>query len=229
LEGKRGEPRIRPPYPASFGYHGKPTVVNNVETLAYIPGIIRNGAEWYLSCGNPSTPGTKLYTIVGHIVNPGLFEAGYGLTLRQIIEDFGGGMYSDSKFGFAVAGGAAGTIISEEYLDVPIDYSASANGISLGSGAFLICDETVSPLVMLRELMCFFEFESCGKCTPCRVGVPQVRLILERFIAGKETIGGKDSLLRLAWLLRDTSFCGLGQSVAMPVQSTVENFAALFE
>jgi NADH:ubiquinone oxidoreductase subunit F (NADH-binding)/NADH:ubiquinone oxidoreductase subunit E len=228
LEGKRGEPRVRPPYPASYGYHGMPTVVNNVETLASIPGIVLNGVDWYLSRGDPSTPGTKLYTIVGHIERPGLFEAGYGMTLRQMIEEFGGGMSPNSKFSFAVTGGAAGTIVSDQYLDIPIDYSSTANGISLGSGAFLICDETVSPLVMLRELMYFFEVESCGKCTPCRIGTPQARIILERMIAGKKSNGGRASLLNLASLLRETSFCGLGQSVAMPIQSTLKNFEHLF-
>lgn len=228
LEGKRGEPRVRPPYPASYGYHGMPTVVNNVETLAYIPGIIMYGADWYLSSGDRATPGTKLYTLVGHIERPGLFEAGYGMTLRQIIEEFGGGMTPNSKFNFAVTGGAAGTIVSDQYLDIPIDYSSTANGISLGSGAFLICDETVSPLVMLRELMYFFEVESCGKCTPCRIGTMQARDILERMITGKKSFGDRVSLLNLASLLRETSFCGLGQSVAMPIQSTLRNFEQLF-
>lgn len=228
LEGKRGEPRIRPPYPAIYGYHGKPTVVNNVETLAYVPEIVRHGAEWYCSLGDSSTPGTKLYSVVGHINNPCLFEAPYGLTLRQVIEEFGGGMSPGCEFHFAVTGGAAGTIISNDYLDTPIDYSSTVAGVSLGSGAFLVCDKTVSPLMMLRELMFFFEIESCGKCTPCRIGTRNARIAIDRMIAGKNLKGDGKELLNIANLLKNASFCGLGQSAAMPIQSFAENFSQFF-
>jgi NADH:ubiquinone oxidoreductase subunit F (NADH-binding)/NADH:ubiquinone oxidoreductase subunit E len=228
LEGKRGEPRIRPPYPANFGYHGKPTVVNNVETLVYVPDIVQHGGNWYLTIGNPKTPGTKLYTLVGNINRPGLFEAPYGITLRKVIEEFGDGMSPGCEFHFALTGGAAGTIVSNDYLDIPIDYSSSVDGVSLGSGAILICDQTVSPLVMLRELMFFFEVESCGKCTPCRIGTRYARITLDRMIAGKKSKGDKEALLNLAAQLQDTSFCGLGQSAAIPIQSAVRNFEQFF-
>lgn len=228
LEGKRGEPRIRPPFPVTFGYRGQPTVLNNVETFASIPRIALHGAEWYKSAGAPAdsgvTPGTKLYTLLGHVNRPGLFEAPYGLTLRQVIEEFGGGMQAGSEFHFALTGGAAGTIVPPDLLDVPVDYASAAQGISLGAGAFLICDQTVSPFVLLRELMFFFEVESCGKCTPCRVGTRQARQRLDRLIAGKGTKGEVEQLSELADLLQNASFCGLGQAAAIPIKSTLKHF-----
>jgi NADH:ubiquinone oxidoreductase subunit F (NADH-binding) len=228
LEGRRGEPRIRPPFPAAAGYHGQPTVVNNVETFATIPGIIANGPEWYRKIGPPETPGTKLYTILGHVNRPGLFEAPYGLTLRQIIEVFGGGMQPGSEFHFALTGGAAGTIVPAGLLDTPIDYTSTTRGISLGAGAFLICDQTVSPVVLLREVMFFFEAESCGKCTPCRLGTQQARQTLDRIIAGKGTSQDRRRLAELADLMQNASFCGLGQSTAIPIKSTMKQFEQYF-
>lgn len=228
LEGKRGEPRIRPPFPVTYGYHGRPTVLNNVETFASIPRIVYHGADWYRSVGLPgesgATPGTKLYTLLGHINRPGLFEAPYGLTLRKIIEDFGGGMSPGSEFNFALTGGAAGTIVPPDLLDVPVDYASTAQGISLGAGAFLICDQTVSPFVLLRELMFFFEAESCGKCTPCRVGTRQARQRLDRLIAGKAAPDELERLSELAEILQSASFCGLGQGAAIPIRSTLKHF-----
>ncbi len=228
LEGNRGEPRIRPPYPASYGYHGKPTVVNNVESFAYVPEIITHGGNWYRSIGDPEIPGTKLYTIVGDVNRPGLFEAPFGLNLREVIEKFGEGMSPGSDFHFALTGGAAGTIVSSEYLDIPIGNTSNGEGVSLGSGAMLICDQSVIPLDILREVMFFFEVESCGKCTPCRIGTRKARLILDRMTAGNKTINDREDLLNLATLLKETSFCGLGQSVAMPIRSAVRNFENLF-
>jgi NADH:ubiquinone oxidoreductase subunit F (NADH-binding)/NADH:ubiquinone oxidoreductase subunit E len=228
LEGKRGEPRIRPPFPATFGYHGCPTVVNNIETFASHSAIVLNGSEWYLSTGSKETPGTKLYTILGHVRRPGLFEAPYGLTLREIIEEFGGGMSPDSIFHFALTGGAAGTIVPPALLDHPIDYGSAAKGVSLGAGAFLICDQTVSPLFLLREVMHFFEMESCGKCTPCRTGTHESRQILDRIIANKSGPGAFDSLAEIAQILQAASFCGLGQSAAIPIQTALKHFPKAF-
>jgi NADH:ubiquinone oxidoreductase subunit F (NADH-binding) len=229
LEGKRGEPRIRPPFPATYGYHGHPTVVNNVETFATIPDIILHGASWYRSVGTSACPGTKLFIILGHVNRPTLFEAPYGISLRQAIEEFGGGMQPGSKFNFALTGGAAGTLVPSSLLDVPIDYTSTSKGVSLGAGAFLICDQTVSPLVLLRELLFFFEKESCGKCTPCRVGTHQSRQILDRMIARKPITGDLETLQNLADLLQNTSFCGLGQSVAIPMKSAFTHFAEHFK
>jgi NADH:ubiquinone oxidoreductase subunit F (NADH-binding) len=228
LQGQRGEPRLRPPYPTTSGYWSLPTVVNNVETFATIPAIVARGATWYRTLGTPTTPGTKLYTVLGHVNRPGLFEARYGLTLRQIIEQFGNGMLSGSTFHFALAGGAAGTLVPAALLDVPIDYTSAARGVMLGAGAFLICDQSVSPVAMVRELMHFFAAESCGKCTPCRIGTLQARQILDCMVAGAEQHGGAETLRALAEVLEQASFCGLGQSAAWPITSALRHFGAAF-
>jgi NADH:ubiquinone oxidoreductase subunit F (NADH-binding) len=229
LEGRRGEPRIRPPYPTTHGYAGQPTVVNNVETLSAVPAIVLNGAAWYRSLSRAATPGTKLYTLLGHVNRPGLFEAPFGPTLRDLIEDFGGGMRPGATFNFALTGGAAGTIVPPSLLDVPMDYASVARGVSLGAGACLVCDQTVSPVAMLRELMHFFEAESCGKCTPCRVGTRQAREVLDRLAVGEGRAGDVTRLAQLAALLQDASFCGLGQSAAVPLKSALAHFADAFE
>ncbi|RJP52107.1 MAG: NADH-quinone oxidoreductase subunit NuoF [Anaerolineaceae bacterium] len=229
LEGKRGEPRLRPPYPPQFGFRGQPTAVNNVETFCAVPHILKNGAEWWKSLSNYTTPGTKMYMVLGHVKKPGLFEAPFGLTLRQVIEEFGGGMVKGSKFKFALCGGAAGTISGKSILDVPIDYSSAQKGVSLGAGAFLICDQSVSAVAMLRELLHFFAAESCGKCTPCRVGTWRALEILDRMTAGKGQKGDVDELKTLADLMQVSSFCGLGQSVAIPMKSALALFGEEFE
>jgi NADH:ubiquinone oxidoreductase subunit F (NADH-binding)/NADH:ubiquinone oxidoreductase subunit E len=228
LEGKRGEPRNRPPYPPSHGYLGKPTLVNNVESYAAVPSILCNGAQWYRNLSNATTPGTKIYMILGHINQPGLFEAPFGLTLRQAIDNFGGGMRTGSSFQFALTGGAAGTIVPPSLLDIPIDYGSAGKGVSLGAGAFLICDQTVSPVAFLRELLRFFAYESCGKCTPCRVGTHQAHAILTRLAAGQGQPGDVSELHALAENLKDASFCGLGQSVHTPMNSALTHYAQDF-
>ena len=224
LEGKRGEPRIRPPYPPTSGYRNLPTLVNNVESFAAVPHILLHGADWYRSLSNNSAGGTKLYMLLGHVNRPGLFEAPFGLTLRQIIEDFGGGMRPGSKFHFALCGGAAGTIVDESLLDMPIDYTSAAKGISLGAGAFLVCDEQVSTVALLRELLHFFAVESCGKCTPCRVGTARSHELLIRLAEGNGRAGDVEELAQLAGVMQAASFCGLGQSVSIPVASALKNF-----
>lgn len=229
LEGKRGEPRTRPPYPPSYGYHGLPTLVNNVESYAAVAAIILNGAAWYRSLSAATIPGTKLYMLLGHIKQPGLFEAPFGLTLRQIISDYGGGMKDGSAFNFALTGGAAGTIVSEALLDIPIDYASGAKGISLGAGAFLICDQRVSVVAFLKELLHFFAQESCGKCTPCRVGTYRAHEILTRMAAGEGKPGDMDELNALAEVMFDASFCGLGQSVPIPMRSALTQFNQVFK
>jgi NADH:ubiquinone oxidoreductase subunit F (NADH-binding)/NADH:ubiquinone oxidoreductase subunit E len=228
LEGKRGEPRTRPPYPPTYGYHGLPTLVNNVESYAAVPAIIVNGASWYRSLSGAAIPGTKIYMLLGHVKRGGLFEAPFGLTLRQIIDDFGGGMRDGSQFNFALTGGAAGTIVGETLLDLPIDYASGARGVSLGAGAFLVCDQHVSPVAFLRELLHFFAMESCGKCTPCRVGTYRAHEILWRMAAGEGKPGDVDELIRLAEVMFDSSFCGLGQSVPTPIRSALSQFPHAF-
>jgi NADH:ubiquinone oxidoreductase subunit F (NADH-binding)/NADH:ubiquinone oxidoreductase subunit E len=229
LEGKRGEPRTRPPYPPTYGYHGLPTLVNNVESYATVPAIILNGAEWYRSLSAATIPGTKIYMLLGHINQPGLFEAPFGLTLRQIIEDYGGGMMAGSTFNFALTGGAAGTIVPAALMDIPIDYASATKGISLGAGAFLVCDQNVSPVAFLRELLHFFAAESCGKCTPCRVGTYRAYEILTRIAGGEGTHGDVDELYALAEGMFDSSFCGLGQSVPIPMRSALTQFNQVFK
>ena len=169
-----------------------------------------------------------MYMVLGHIKQPGLFEAPFGLTLRQIIEEFGGGMQPGSEFYFALTGGAAGTIVSEAMLDVPIDYASASKGISLGAGAFLICDKRVSPVAFLREILHFFRAESCGKCTPCRVGTFRAYEILKRMAAGEGMRGDVDELYALAEVMYDSSFCGLGQSVPIPLRSALNQFNDVF-
>lgn len=228
LEGKRGEPRLRPPYPPTYGFRGQPTAVNNVESFCAVPHIMKNGAEWWKTRSTYSAPGTKMYMVLGHVKNPGLFEAPFGLTLRQIINDFGGGMMKDSKFKFALCGGAAGTIVDESLLDIPIDFASSQKGISLGAGSFLICDQSVSPVAFLRELLHFFTVESCGKCTPCRVGTWRSLEILNRMVSGQGRQGDIEELKTLAALMQAASFCGLGQSVEIPMKSALTHFDAEF-
>jgi NADH:ubiquinone oxidoreductase subunit F (NADH-binding)/NADH:ubiquinone oxidoreductase subunit E len=225
LEGKRGEPRLRPPYPTTHGLHGRPTLVNNVETLAAVPAIVVHGAEWYRGLGQPGcTAGTKLYTLLGHVDRPGLFEAPYGLTLRQIIWEFGWGMRPGSRFHLALVGGAAGTIVPEASLDVPLDYASAGHGLPIGAGAILVCDQSVSAGSLLRELLHFFEAESCGKCTPCRVGTREARAILDRLAGGEGQPGDAEALRALAGLMQAASFCGLGQSAGMPILSALDAF-----
>ena len=228
LEGKRGEPRLRPPFPTTYGFRGKPTVVNNVETLASVPAIALNGADWYRALGSETATGTKLYQVTGHVKHPGLFEAPLGLTLRQVIDEFGGGMRNGSTFNFALTGGAAGTLVPPSLLDIPIHQKSWSQGVSLGAGAFMVCDQTVSPVAVLRELMHFFEVESCGKCTSCRIGTYEARVVLDRLVAGVGRADDVPLLEKLADVLKTASFCGLGQSTEIPMTSALTHFAAEF-
>jgi NADH:ubiquinone oxidoreductase subunit F (NADH-binding)/NADH:ubiquinone oxidoreductase subunit E len=228
LEGKRGEPRLRPPFPPSSGLHGCPTAVNNLESLAAVSHIINQGSAWWKSLTSYSVPGTKLYMVLGQVKKPGVFEAPFGLTLRQIIEDFGGGMLDGSSFQFALTGGAAGTIVGPALLDIPIDYGSGSQGISLGAGGFLVCDQTFTTAGLLRELLYFFMLESCGKCTPCRTGTWRAHEILNRMVAGSGQPGDVEELEALADNLLLASFCGLGQSVSIPIKSALANFADEF-
>jgi NADH-quinone oxidoreductase subunit F len=228
LEGKRGEPRLRPPFPASHGFRGCPTAVNNLESFAAVRHIINKGLGWWKSISSYPSPGTKIYMLSGKVRKPGLFEAPLGLTLRQIIDDFGGGMREGARFHFALAGGAAGTFVDQSLLDVPIDYGSIAKGISIGAGGFMICDQAVSPVRLLSEVMYFFAVESCGLCTPCRVGTWRAQEILDRMVAGEGRMGDVAQLRALADNLQITSFCGLGQSASVPINSALAHFADEF-
>ncbi|HSW10174.1 MAG TPA: NADH-quinone oxidoreductase subunit NuoF [Bacillota bacterium] len=225
LEGKRGEPRIKPPYPTEVGLFGRPTVINNVETLANIPSIVNRGAAWYRGIGTDACPGTKVFTLTGDIVNEGLIEVPMGITLREVIYDIGGGIPGGRRFKMAQTGGTSGGCLPESLLDVPMDFDRlAAAGSALGSGALLVMDDTHCIVDVTRVFSRFFLHESCGQCAPCREGTLQLHHILERFTTGR---GSRDDLRllgRLAKTLAGASLCPLGQSVPLSVLTTLKHF-----
>ena len=224
MEGKRGNPRLKPPFPAQVGYLGKPTNVNNVETLATVPAIVRNGATWFRSFGTEGTPGTKVYTIIGHVDRPGLVEVASGITLREIIADFSGGM-AGGEFKMAQLGGTAGDILGAEVLDVPLDYDSMQKvGHVLGSGAILIMNESVGVADLLHSCMRFFKHESCGNCNPCRNGIKVLCDITERLRHGCGYPGDIAIMEELCMTLKSAAFCPLGQSPAGPILSALRYF-----
>ncbi len=225
LEGRRGEPRLRPPYPTTGGLFGRPTVVNNVETLCHVPAIVRHGAAWYRQWGTEHSPGTKVFCVTGHVQQPGAFEAPLGITLRDAIDRFAGGMRSGSRFKMALTGGAAGTLVGHESLDVPLDFASMQRGVALGGGGMLVLDESVPVLDLLENVLQFFADESCGKCTPCREGIPVLQDLLVQL---RHRPGDGELLAALqkqAAFVGRTSLCGLGQSVSWPLNSAIANFA----
>lgn len=222
LEGKRGEPRFKPPYPTDAGLWGKPTIINNVETLANVPSIIQNGASWFRSFGTEKSPGTKVYTILGHIVNAGLIEVPMGVTLREIIYGYGGGMRS-GRFKIAQIGGTAGALLGEDALDVPMDFdSLRPLNATLGSGAILIMDDSTCIVDVLKSVLAFFKRESCGKCVPCRVGEEKLCNLINNIYGSEPEI--VDKMLEIATYMQQTSFCALGQSPIMPISSAIRYF-----
>lgn len=225
MEGKPGLPRMKPPFPATAGYLGLPTNVNNVETLANLPAILRHGADWFRTLGADKTPGTKVYTILGHIRHSGLIEVPSGITLREVIERYGNGMRPGSTFKMAHLGGTAGDILGEEMLDVPLDYDALANvGHVLGSGAILVMDTSVPVADLLYSSMKFFVHESCGRCTPCRLGCRQLLDITARLRERQAYPGDLELMEELCTSIGLSAFCPLGQSVANPLLSALRYF-----
>jgi NADP-reducing hydrogenase subunit HndC len=225
IEGKRGMPRARPPYPPTFGLFGKPTVVNNVETLANVPPIIRNGAEWYHQFGSPKSVGTKVYTILGNVNSTGLIEVPMGITLREVIEIYGKGMKNHGKLKLVQTGGSSGSIVPASVQDTPMDFESFRNaGASLGSGALLICDENTCVVDLAKVLLQFFRFECCGKCTPCRVGTSQSYDIVERISRGKGSIDDLDVLQKLGEHMSEVSNCGLGQTASTALRDVLKHF-----
>ncbi|MCX8058086.1 MAG: NADH-quinone oxidoreductase subunit NuoF [Spirochaetes bacterium] len=225
MEGKRGHPRNKPPFPGQKGFRNLPTVVNNVETLANVPNIILNGASWFKSFGTPKSPGTKVYTILGMVNHPGLIEVPMGTTLRNIINDFAGGMIEGKKFKAAQIGGSAGALISDKMLDTPLDYeSLGEYSAVLGSGAILILDESTEIPDFLRSVLKFFKHESCGKCSPCRIGTTYLfnagLKLYKRLITENEW----NKMLNTAKVMQLTSFCALGQSLILPLKSANDFF-----
>jgi NADH:ubiquinone oxidoreductase subunit F (NADH-binding)/(2Fe-2S) ferredoxin len=225
IEGKRGEPRIKPPYPPVEGLWGKPTVVNNVETLANIAPIILNGAEWFRGFGTEKCPGTKVYTLVGDINNKGLIEVHMGITLREIVYEIGGGIPGGREFKMAQTGGTSGGCIPAELMDVPMDYDSLAEvGTALGSGAMLIIDDSHDIVDVVKCFMKFFKHESCGKCTPCREGTDRLYEIMCRLSECEGTLCDIDNLKSLSRVMRVACLCGLGQAAPNPLVTTLKYF-----
>lgn len=230
IEGKRGEPRARPPYPTTHGLWGKPTLVNNVETLANIPPILRNGSSWYRSFGTISSPGTKVYTIMGHVNVTGLIEVPMGITLREVIAIYAKGMKYNAAFKLAQTGGSSGSIIPASLQDTPMDFdSFTKAGVSLGSGALLICNEDTCVVDLAKVLLNFFRKESCGKCNPCRIGNQRAYEILDGISEGTGSLKDLDDLQNLSENLYQLSNCGLGQTSGVPIRDTLKYFRAEVE
>jgi NADP-reducing hydrogenase subunit HndC len=225
IEGKRGEPRPRPPYPTTNGLWDKPTLVNNVETLANVAPILRNGANWFKSFGTPSSSGTKVYTILGNVSVTGLIEVPMGITLREVISIYANGMKDDAKFKLAQTGGSSGSIIPANLQDVPMDYDSFANaGVSMGSGALLICSDETCVVDLAKVLLNFFRFESCGKCNPCRIGNQRAYQILTNISEGLGTEKDLVNLQEISKWLYEMSNCGLGQTAGSPLKDIINHF-----
>ncbi|MDA3823516.1 MAG: NADH-quinone oxidoreductase subunit NuoF [Bacteroidales bacterium] len=225
MEGDRGEPTLKPPFPAESGYMGKPTNVNNVETLANVPAIILKGAEWFSKIGTEKSKGTKVFALAGKINNVGLIEVPMGTTLREVIFEIGGGIKDGKKFKAAQTGGPSGGCLTEKHLDTPIDYeNLVANGSMMGSGGMIVLDEDDCMVSIARFYLGFTVEESCGKCAPCRIGNKRLYEVLNRICEGKGELADLDRLRNLGEVIKDTSLCGLGQSSPNPVLSTLDNF-----
>lgn len=225
IEGRRGEPRPRPPFPAVVGLWGKPTIINNVETYANIPRIILNGAEWFASIGTEKSKGTKVFALGGKIHNTGLVEVPMGTTLREIVEEIGGGIPGGKKFKAAQTGGPSGGCIPAQHMDIPIDYdNLIAIGSMMGSGGLIVMDEDACMVDIAKFFLEFTVDESCGKCTPCRIGTKRLYEILDRITKGKGTMGDLDKLEHLCHHIKENSLCGLGQTAPNPVLSTLQFF-----
>lgn len=230
IEGKRGNPRSKPPFPGVKGLWQQPTVVNNVETIANIPSIIKNGANWYRSFGTKDCPGTKVFMILGDVALPGFYEVDLGTPLRTVIEEYGGGMKDGKKFKAALIGGAAGVFIPKEFLDVNLDYkNLHEQGAVLGSGAILVMNDDVDIVEMMYSVIKFFRHESCGKCSPCRLGNEQLYQLIRKIRSGKGKEADFEKMLTISDAMQKTSFCALGQSPAMSIKSAFKYFKADFE
>jgi NADH:ubiquinone oxidoreductase subunit F (NADH-binding) len=230
IEGKRGTPRPRPPYPAESGLWGKPTLINNVETFASVAPIILNGGEWYSEIGTPKSAGTKVFALAGKIRYAGLIEVPMGTTLREIVFDIGGGMQGEGTFKAAQTGGPSGGCIPATHLDVPMDYEALISlGSIMGSGGLIIMDEESDMADVARFFMEFCMDESCGKCVPCRVGTRMMHDMLQKLVDRKGTRLDLERLEELAVYVKETSLCGLGASAPNPFLSTLRHFRGDYE
>jgi len=225
MEGLRGEPTVKPPFPAEAGYEGKPTNVNNVETFAAIPAIILKGAKWFASIGTEKSKGTKVFALAGKINNVGLIEVPMGTTLREVIFEIGGGIRNGKKFKGIQTGGPSGGCLSEKHLDIPIDFdNLIAAGSIMGSGAMIILDEDDCMVSMAKFFLQFTVEESCGKCAPCRIGNKRLHELLGQICEGKGSLKDLDRLKNMSLVIKDTALCGLGQTSPNPVLSMMENY-----
>ncbi|MBP3696917.1 MAG: 4Fe-4S binding protein, partial [Clostridia bacterium] len=225
IEGKRGEPRPRPPFPAVKGLFGKPTILNNVETYANIPQIILKGADWFSSMGTEKSKGTKVFALGGKITNTGLVEVPMGTTLREVVEEIGGGIPNGKKFKAAQTGGPSGGCIPASLIDTAIDYdNLTAIGCMMGSGGLIVMDEDNCMVDIAKFFLDFTIDESCGKCSPCRIGTKRMMEILEKITDGNGTLEDLDKLEELAYYIKENSLCGLGQTAPNPVLATLKFF-----
>ena len=225
IEGHRGEPRPRPPFPAVKGLFGKPTILNNVETYANVPQIILNGPEWFSSMGTERSKGTKVFALGGKIHNTGLVEVPMGTTLREIVEEIGGGIPNGKKFKAAQTGGPSGGCIPAQYLDIPVDYDNLIEiGSMMGSGGLIVMDEDTCMVDIAKFFLEFTVDESCGKCTPCRIGTKRLYELLDKITKGKATMEDLDKLETLCYHIKENALCGLGQTAPNPVLSTLKYF-----
>ena len=225
IEGKRGQPRPRPPFPAESGLWGCPTLINNVETFANIAPIIRNGGAWFAGIGTEKSKGTKVFALAGRVKNTGLIEVPMGISLRDIIFKIGGGIPDGKQFKAVQTGGPSGGCIPEQFLDMPVDYDSLAKvGSIMGSGGMIVMDETSCMVDVAKYFMEFCKSESCGKCVPCRAGTDQMHGLLAKICAGEATLADLELLERLCDVVKNTSLCGLGQTAPNPVLSTLKYF-----
>jgi NADP-reducing hydrogenase subunit HndC len=225
IEGRTGEPRPRPPFPAQRGLWGKPTVINNVKTWASVPLILERGADWYAGIGTEKSKGTMVFSLVGKVINTGLVEVPMGITLRELIFGIGGGIPNGKQFKAVQIGGPSGGCLAAEHLDTPIDYeSLTSLGAIVGSGGLVVADEDTCMVDLARYFMNFVQEESCGKCVPCRVGTKAMLDILTRITQGDGRDGDLERLEELAQAVKDSSLCGLGQTAPNPVLTTLRYF-----
>ena len=230
IEGNRGMPRVRPPFPAVKGLWDKPTNINNVETYANVPVILRKGADWYTGIGTEKSKGTKVFALTGKVKNTGLAEVPMGITMRQIIFDIGEGIQNDKKFKAVQIGGPSGGCLPSELLDLPIDYDSLVQaGAMMGSGGLVVMDEETCMVDVAKFFLNFTQSESCGKCTPCREGTKRMLEILTRITEGKGQMEDIDLLERLGNVIKSTALCGLGQTAPNPVLTTLKYFRAEYE
>jgi bidirectional [NiFe] hydrogenase diaphorase subunit len=225
VQGGRGTPRPRPPYPAVAGLWQQPTLINNVETFANVAPILRHGGAWFTQIGTATSKGTKVFALAGRVVNTGLIEVPMGTTLREIVVDIGGGIIEGRAFKAVQTGGPSGGCIPAEFLDMPVDYESLVGvGSFMGSGGMIVMDETSCMVDVARYFMDFCREESCGKCVPCRVGTTQLFMLLDRIVHGDATLDDLAQLERLGAMVQRTSLCGLGQGAPNPIFSTLRYF-----